>query len=163
MIITGRTVLMGIVAFFGVVFLANGTLVYFALDSWPGLSTESAYEQGRDYNQTLAKADAQRTLGWTSDIKLSEDSEDQDSHQLRIRFTDADGVPIDGLQVHVTFRRPVGAENMARVAVPQAAGAVGEYRSAVTLPLAGRWYAYVEAGTDETVRYRMRYEVTVAP
>jgi len=37
--ITGRMVLFGLVAFFGVVFAVNGTLIYFAIDSWSGLST----------------------------------------------------------------------------------------------------------------------------
>ena len=41
--ITGRMVLVGLLTFFGVVFAVNGVFVYFALDSWPGLTTEAAY------------------------------------------------------------------------------------------------------------------------
>ncbi len=37
--ITGRAVLFGLLAFFGVVFAVNGALIFFALDSWSGLTT----------------------------------------------------------------------------------------------------------------------------
>ncbi len=158
MMITGRMVLLGLFTFFGVVFAVNGALVYFAMDSWPGLSTENAYEQGRDYNQTLADEAAQSSLGWTSDITLSKN---MDGHVMRVVFTDANGTPLDGLQVRATFSRPVGAENIVNITLPETA--IGEYSSPVTLPLAGRWHAFVEAGTGETVRYHMRYEVTVTP
>ncbi len=158
MTITGRMVLLGFLAFFGVVFAANGALVYFALDSWPGLSTESAYEQGRDYNRTLANADVQNALGWTSDAILSAD---QDRYLFRVHLMDAKGMPVDGMQISATFRRPVGAENIVSITLPEIGN--GEYRSPVSLPFGGRWYVYVEAGTGETVRYRMRYEVIANP
>lgn len=157
-VITGRMVLLCILSFFSVIFVINGALVYFAMDSWPGLTTESAYQQGRDYNQTLASADIQNALGWTSDLTFSKK---HDRHVLRAEFTDAGGAPLGGLQVRVTFLRPVGEESVVSAALPEISK--GEYSSPVALPFAGRWYADVEAGTDDAVRYRMRYEVTAAP
>ena len=58
--ITGRQVLFGILGFFGVVFAANGAFIFFALDSFTGLATDSPYQRGIEYNQTLAAAAEQR-------------------------------------------------------------------------------------------------------
>ena len=44
--LTGKTVLIGFLAFFGLIFAVNGAFVYFALDSWPGLRYDSAAEAG---------------------------------------------------------------------------------------------------------------------
>ena len=65
--ITGRTVLLSLVAFFGVVFAVNGVFFWFASDSWTGLSTEDAYRKGIAFNDQLARADAQKRLGWTAE------------------------------------------------------------------------------------------------
>lgn len=69
--ITGKTVLFGMLAFFGVVFAVNGALVYFAIDSWSGLSTERPFEAGRNHDRTLAEAEAQAALGWNSAVTLT--------------------------------------------------------------------------------------------
>ena len=61
--ITGWTVFYGMVAFFGVIIAVNLTFVYFALDSWPGLTTQHAYEEGIAYNKTLEQAAAQLIAG----------------------------------------------------------------------------------------------------
>ena len=68
--ITGWTVFYGMVAFFGVIIAVNLTFVYFALDSWPGLTTQHAYEEGIAYNKTLEQAAAQNEMGWTSRVAL---------------------------------------------------------------------------------------------
>lgn len=157
-VITGRMVLFGILAFFGVIFMVNGAFVYFALDSWPGLTTGKAYEQGRDYNQTLSGAEVQHSLGWSSQIEFTAD---QERHVFRIIFVDNEGHPLSGLRVHASFQRPVGDENVIDVVLPEIAR--GEYRSPISLPFAGRWHASIEAGMNDDVRYRMRYVVTVEP
>ncbi|MBT3306984.1 MAG: nitrogen fixation protein FixH, partial [Alphaproteobacteria bacterium] len=51
--ITGRMVLIWLLAFFGTIFAVNAVLVFFALSSWPGLTTDKAYEEGIAYNRTL--------------------------------------------------------------------------------------------------------------
>ena len=64
--ITGRMVLVGLLTLFGVVFAVNGVFVYFALDSWPGLATEAAYEQGLAHDQSLAEAAARPNAAGTA-------------------------------------------------------------------------------------------------
>ena len=49
------------VALFGVIVIANGTMMFFAFDSWTGLSTDDSYKRGLVYNESLAERDAQAT------------------------------------------------------------------------------------------------------
>ena len=62
--ITGKTVLVWLLAFFGVIFTANAVFIYLALGSFPGVVVESSYEAGQAYNQEIAAAKAQADLNW---------------------------------------------------------------------------------------------------
>jgi len=157
-IITGRMVLFGIFSFFGVIFMVNGAFVYFALSSWPGLTTEKAYEQGRDYNQTLSGVESQKSLGWSSRVEFTADP---GRHVFRVIFKDNEGQPLRDLRVRASFQRPVGDEKVIVVVLPEVAN--GEYESPVLFPLAGKWQANIEAGMNDGVRYHMRYVITVEP
>lgn len=152
--ITGRTVLMGALGFFGIVFAANGALVFFALESWPGLGTDRAYEEGVAYNQTLEAARVQAGRGWVSALTY-------EGGVARARLAAPDGAPVTGLDARITFRRPVG-EAVALV-VPLEEAAPGLYMAEAALPLAGRWHAVLEAARGGAPVYRMRHELMVAP
>ena len=66
--LTGRHVLIALVAFFGVMLIANGIFVYFAVATFSGGDTSNAYRKGLDYNETLAAAERQAERGWHSEI-----------------------------------------------------------------------------------------------
>ncbi|WP_052711474.1 FixH family protein [Elstera litoralis] len=51
---------------FGVVLIANGTLLYFATRQPVGLVIEKPYENGIAYNKILAAGRAQAKLGWAA-------------------------------------------------------------------------------------------------
>ena len=152
--ITGRTVLFGMVAFFGVVIAVNLAFVYFALDSWPGLGVEKAYEKGLAYNQTLAAADAQARLGWRSEIEVGRES-------VTVRMLDAEGAPLAGLGVAIDFQRAVAEGHDVHAALRETAP--GTYVADVALPFAGRWNAEVRATApgERQPRYRIVHELTV--
>lgn len=153
-IITGRMVLLGILGFFGVIFAVNGAFVYFALDSWPGLSNDSAYEQGLDYNQTIAAAEAQNATGWQSAVSIEKE---QGYYAVSVHLKEANGEPLSGQKVTATFRRPVGAENTIVTAMLPMSD--GVYANRVELPFPGRWQVFVEVETGEAISYRMQHEV----
>jgi nitrogen fixation protein FixH len=98
--ITGRTVLIGMIAFFGVIMAVNAVFVYFALDSWPGLSSDQAYEDGLAYNATLEAAKTQKKLGWTSVVDVSGEG------VLGVRIRDKMGIAIGGLNITAQMLRP---------------------------------------------------------
>ena len=62
--IEGRHVLIGLVAFFGVMLVANGIFVYYALETFAGGDTSDPYRKGMHYNETLAEAARQDERGW---------------------------------------------------------------------------------------------------
>jgi len=135
--ITGRTVLIGMIAFFGLIIAVNMVFVYFALDSWPGLSTEKAYEKGLAYNDKLAAAEAQAAKGWTSRITVAGDG------QVSVRLTDAGGTGIAGLTVGLHLKRPTREGIDRQLSLIQTEP--GLYKGqAENLP-GGRWIAEVTA------------------
>ncbi len=152
--VTGRMVLMGALGFFGIVFAANGALVFFALESWPGLGTDRAYEEGVAYNRTLEAAREQSGRGWVSALAY-------EGGAVRVRLAGPGGAPVTGLDARITFRRPVGAA--ITLVVPLEEAVPGLYAAAAALPLAGRWHAVLEAARGGAPVYRMRHELMVAP
>lgn len=51
--IDGRHVLLGLVAFFGVMFVVNAIFVYFAVATFSGGDTSNPYQKGLHYDQML--------------------------------------------------------------------------------------------------------------
>lgn len=152
--ITGRLVLVGMLAFFGIVFAANGALVFFALETFPGLAADHPYEAGLAYNQVLQTAREQRARGWTSTLAV-----DDRGGKITVRIAAPGGTPIEGLRTRVTFRRPLGEEHLYTVVLGEQSP--GTYVAAATLPLAGRWYAVVEAARGGQRIFRMDHELMV--
>ena len=130
-----------LLAFFGIVFTANGAFVYFARASWTGVETEDAYRKGLTYNRVVAEAEAQRSLGWK--IAAFELTRDEGRQVLVVRLVDADGAPLRGLAVAATMRRPTTDRLDRRVTFSEDAD--GRYRAALDLPEPGQWEMEVEA------------------
>ena len=57
--LTGRGVLIWLAGFFGVMIVANGIFLYFAITTFSGLDDASSYRAGRNYSGELAAAAAQ--------------------------------------------------------------------------------------------------------
>ncbi len=162
--ITGRMALVGVLVFFGVIFAANGALVFFALDSWPGLTTDNAYEEGLAYNRTLDSAAAQARLGWTSAVVFTPAEKKENgpwTGQLRLRLTGRGDIPVTRLDARARFRRPVKEGFDVTVTLEEVAP--GQYAAPVALPLAGRWYADIDVRRSGATVYRMRHKLMVTP
>ncbi len=146
--VTGRSVLWWVISFFVIIFLANIAFVYFALSSWTGLSTENAYEKGVRYNETIARAEAQRKLGWQSTV-------DFDGDNLVVKLVGKDGNFISGRIVQVEIIRPVH-EGLDQKLKLREAGQ-GIYQAPLKIPQSGRWWVDISVGKQ----YRMRHELQV--
>ncbi len=158
--ITGRMVLVGLLAFFGVVFAVNGIFAYLAMDSWPGLTTEAAYEQGLAHDQFLAEAEAQTQRGWHSDLTIAPLAEGN-GQRVTARMTGKDGSALESLTVTVMLIRPVGDETAFTAVLNHQGG--GFYQADVALPHRGRWRAEIIALGADSTAYRMVYDVMVMP
>lgn len=162
--LTGRKVLAICVAFFGLVFLANGIMAWFALETFSGLEEEDAYRKGRQYGQLSDAVARQDALGWQ--VVLAEGAAAPDGDGFRVpvmlTVTDAAGAPVSGLSVRAQIRRP--ATNSLDRQVDLIAGAPGQYVAAPVLPLAGKWLVRVQAerpGTEDL--YNLRQELWISP
>jgi nitrogen fixation protein FixH len=122
-------------AMFGVVILANGVMVLFAMTSWTGLETRGAYEKGLAYNQTLQAERDQEALGWQVEIGLT--AEGAGPARIEARFRDRDGRPVKPEAVTAWLIRPT--HEGYDLTVPLHAESAGHYGTEVELPLAGQW------------------------
>ena len=133
--LTGRSVLLALLAFFGVTLVANGALIVTALDSWSGLTGPKPYERGLAYNRVLEAARAQKALGWQ--VRADFAATGQRAGQLSVEARDAAGVPIEGADVRAAVIRPTQAGRDFDVTL--ASGGSGRYGAAVEFPLPGQW------------------------
>lgn len=150
--ITGRMVLAGFIAFFGLIFVVNGFLAYFAINTWPGLTHDNAYKDGLAYNDVLADGARQRALGWSSATHLK-------NGQLVVEITDKRGQPVRGLTVRADLTRPVGSDHVVSITFP--AMADGVYVAPISLPEVGRWYVDITAQSVDENAYRMRHKLMI--
>lgn len=153
--ITGKMVLIWIIAFFAVIIAVNLTFVYFALDSWPGLTTQKAYEEGVAYNKTLESAARQDAMGWRSHVVLGP-STPKGTRMLTLTMTGPDG-PLAGLAAQARLTRPLG-EGLT-VDARLAEDRPGLYAALLRLPALGRWQVEVTARAPDGRNFRMVHEI----
>jgi len=154
--LTGKSVFWGFVAAFAVVFAANGALTYFALESWTGLDSPDYYEKGRTYNATLAAEQRQEALGWQVGVAMERRSAQE--VRLVVAFHDAQGAPLDGLQVSARLVRPtIEGHDVSVLLVPAGAG---RYEGVAKTPLDGQWDVRV-LGKGDAGSYRITRRVVL--
>lgn len=135
--IEGRHVLMGLVAFFGVMFVANGLLVYYALGTFSGGDRPDPYRSGLTYNETIAAGERQAALGWQSEIAY-----DPAAARLTLRFADKAAEPVSGLRLDGQLTRPATDREDRALAFTEVSP--GVYAAEVALG-PGRWVLSVES------------------
>lgn len=153
--LTGRTVLFGMIAFFAIVAAVNAVFIYFAIASWPGLSSPTAYTEGLRYNGIIEQAQRQRELGWQGSF------ERDTAGVATFHVLDSRGGPVNGLRVEVAMSRPLGNPDQTTVALPQVLD--GSYRAPMPALAAGQWRAQVMASRGDETLYRMDYDIWVRP
>ena len=135
-----------LVGFFGVVIVVNLVMAHFALSTFGGKVVENSYVASQQYNDWLARADAQDRLGWTRKVAL-----DGDRH-VRMAFY-RDDIPLEGLRVAATISHPLGQAPSRPMRFE--AGMDGAVRSVEALP-EGRWRLdLVVRHAGEEARYRI--------
>jgi nitrogen fixation protein FixH len=68
-VLTGRTVLIWLIATFAVVLGVNGFFIARAIGTYPGEDVHDPYLQGIGFNRTLAERHHQATLGWQASVE----------------------------------------------------------------------------------------------
>jgi nitrogen fixation protein FixH len=156
--IKGRHVLLGLIGFFGLMLVANGLFVYFALSTFAGTDSDP-YRRGLRYNETLAAAERQEELGWQGAA-----SYDAKTGELTLGLTNESGVPVAGKKLRVTVSRPVTATDDRSFALTEQES--GRYVAHVELE-AGQWIIAATTddeteGTSATFQMKQRLRVEAA-
>jgi nitrogen fixation protein FixH len=151
--LTGRKVLIALLAAFGVITAVNLTMVTLALSSFTGETQAKSYAMGLDFNRTLASVAAQRARGWQ--VRGGLESEAPGIARLTASYRDADGRPLDYLGVTARFTRPTSEGHDFDVALkPRGEGL---YAADVTLPLSGKWHVRLSADDGTGAPYLLDY------
>ena len=93
--LTGRAVLIMLVAFFGVVIGVNALMMRFAIDTLPGTDVDSAYRASLAYEREIQAAHEQDTRHWLVVARIERGA--ADSANLRVVARDSKGAPLTGL------------------------------------------------------------------
>lgn len=129
------------VAFFGVVLLANGAMIFFAFESWTGVGTSEAYKKGLAYNEQIAAAEAQAEQGWHAALDYA--PEDGLTGRLSLSLSDRHETPLNDALVTVELVRPTQEGH--DFTVELAPEGAGRYATSFDFPLAGLWEARLTA------------------
>jgi nitrogen fixation protein FixH len=151
--VTGRTVLIYLLGFFGVVFAANALLVKAATSTFGGLEVASSYKAGLRFNADEAQAHSQDGLRWQVSGKIERDGAGMAKLVLDAR--DSHGIPLSGLAVETRLVHPADARRD-RV-IPMRETIVGVFSGAAPAA-AGQWELVIDLmrGDERVFRSQSR-------
>jgi nitrogen fixation protein FixH len=158
--IRGRHVLIGMVAFFGLIFLVNGIFLYYALTTFGGGEKGSPYRSGLRYNETLAEAERAAERGLEG--RLSYDAQ---AGRFSLALRDKSGEPVAGLHLAANVGRPATDREDLSAMFHEVEG--GLYVAELTLA-PGQWVVQLHSDElsregDPTYRLKRRVIVPEAP
>jgi nitrogen fixation protein FixH len=138
--ITGRMVLLMLLAFFGVVIGVNVTMMKLAISTLPGTEVDSAYSASLGYEKEIAAARDQDARHWEVDAHVERANNGVAMLQLTAR--DKEGRPVTGLKVAGRFERP--ADKRADQAIELSEVGFGIYRGRLDAVAPGQWDLVLE-------------------
>jgi len=131
---TGRTVLLWLTGFFGIVIATNAIFITEAVKTFRGEDEQKPYLQGVEYNRTLAHRAQQAQLGWRASIDARRLPAGK--AEILVELHHPDGSPETGAHLTGELRHPAD-ENRDRVLRFSQASA-GLYQATVQAP-PGNW------------------------
>jgi nitrogen fixation protein FixH len=138
--LTGRKVLIMLLAFFGVVFGVNFLMMKLAIDTLPGTEVDSAYSASLAYENEIAAAHDQNARNWKVDARVQRSADGGATLQVEAR--DDSGKPMSGLTFQGRFERPT--DRRADQSVALAETGIGIYRGSAPQIAAGQWDLVLE-------------------
>ena len=153
--VTGRAVLITLVAFFGLILVANVALVDFAISTFGGVDTPSSYKAGLQFKDEEAAAAAQKALGWTVDGRVTSTG---DERTLAVDVVDKSGQPVTGLDVVAHLGHPVDSRRDVEFKLYSTGH--GHYVGEAAAPV-GQWRLDLDLYQDGNRVYRSRNRISV--
>jgi nitrogen fixation protein FixH len=153
--LTGRFVLVCLIAFFAVISLVNGIMIRAAVTTFGGVETASSYQAGLAYARESAAAEAQNAARWQ--VRASVDPLGEKT-LVDVHARDAEGRPLAGLQATVRLAHP--ADRRADRPVAMVEEPVGHFCGTVER-LAGQWDIVIDLSRGGERLFRSRNRVLV--
>ena len=138
--LTGRAVLVMLVAFFVVVFGVNGLMMKLAIQTLPGTEVDSAYSASLGYEKEIAAARNQDARAWKVNAHVQRGADGGATVQVEAR--DNKGKPMSGLTFLGRFERPTDRRADQPVGLTDVGG--GIYRGSAPLIAPGQWDLVLE-------------------
>ena len=147
---TGKHFLISILCFFGVIFGMNFVFIYYATNTWTGLSKENAYVDGLNYNQTLEAAQTQLKLGWRSTLDLAVNG---GQHKLSFSLKTEDAQSLGSFIVTAVIGRPTLKSYDQTIVLAESK--LGLYQANIDLPLKGQWHVSLKAVSPDGTPFQL--------
>jgi len=155
--LSGRSVLLWLLAFFGVVIGVNAVMMALAVSTMPGLETERPYQAGIGYNAEIAAARVQAARHWKVVSHIDRDADGRAA--VKVEARDGDGAPLTRLAVSVRLARPTD-QRADRTAL-LSEGESGRYFGEVADVVPGVWDVELSAERGAERMFLSRNRVTL--
>lgn len=154
--LTGRTVLICFVGFFGIVAAVNAIMIHAAVTTFAGTETASAYKAGLAYKDDEAAAVSQAKLNWQVNGRIARASSGE--AVLTVDVRDINRALVYGIDIAARLAHPLNARLDRSFALARAAD--GSFRGA-TDATAGQWTLTLDVTRDGDRLYRTRSRVVL--
>jgi nitrogen fixation protein FixH len=155
--VTGRMVLVSIVAFFTVVIGVNVVMMTLAISTMPGTEVESPYIAGIKYNSEISAAREQAGRGWRIASHLARDADGR--VLVTVEAKDPSGAPLTGLALSVRLARPTDQRADRAIALTERTG--GTYSGEAVDVALGVWDLELDAGRGAERMFRSKNRITL--
>ena len=154
--LTGRKVLLCLVAFFAVVASVNAVMMTAAVTTFGGVETKSSYQAGLAFAREEAAAQAQQARHWHVNATLRPEA--GGSTQVELVARDAADRPLTGLEVTVSLVHP--ADRRLDRPVTMRSNGAGRFHGAAT-PTPGQWDLVIELASAGERLFRSRERIVL--
>lgn len=154
--ITGRAVLLMLLAFFGVVIGVNMIMARYAVTTFAGVETESSYKAGLAFSAEREAAARQAALHWNVSVTFA--SPGGDAREVVVRVLDGAGKPLSVLDADGELAHPTDSRR--DVALDLVPLGDGRYRARLAAG-PGQWDLVVDfaQGGERLFRSRNRVQL----
>lgn len=142
--LTGKTVLILLLSFFGVVVGVNMTMMRIAINTLPGTDVDSAYSASLAYTSEISAARSQSERHWRVEARLTRQSGGDAT--LTLAANDAQGKPLRNVEFTGRLERPIDKRGDRRIVLAQAGE--GKFVGKASDVSAGQWDLVIEGDTS---------------
>lgn len=153
----GWHVLLILTLFFGTIFFANAIMMRWAVSTFRGTESDTAYRDGLIYNRELAASRRQDALGWSVDAHVRRGADGAAIIEVGVR--DSAGRPIAGLAGQARLAHP--ADKAQDRSADFAALGNGRFRADISEVPAGQWDLIVDFDRDGERVFLSRNRIAV--